>query len=262
MGSEVSAGVSRAAAHDEPGESRVKDSNTLQTLDRGLQTLAIVSLEPEGLSVADLAERLEVHRAVAYRLVATLESHGLIARRTDGQLHLGPGILTLASRFEAQLRMIAQPLVRELAAEVQAAAFLSVPEDDDCVPILVAEPEGAVLRIAYRVGSRHKLTVGAAGIAILAGRAPQPNEPEGVRKARKLGYSVTRSEIQRGAVGVASPVHDGTLDPLGLEASVGVVALDDLDTAQVSAAVMSCAQKLASAIRAGVAPKSKTRRRR
>jgi DNA-binding IclR family transcriptional regulator len=232
-----------------------KPSHTLQTLDRGLQALTVVSQHERGISIAELAAALDVDRAIAYRLVATLESRGLIARADRGRVRLGAGLLTLASRFEPQLRMLATPLLRELAEMTRAAAFLSVPAGDDCIPIMVTEPEGTLLRVAYRVGSRHPLNRGAAGIAILAGRPASPNDPEAVRLARRDGYSVTRGELQRGAVGLASPVHGPGREVTrqgsaasGLEASIGVVAFDDLDIASAKGLVMDGARRLAAAV--------------
>jgi DNA-binding IclR family transcriptional regulator len=232
-----------------------KPANTLQTLDRGLQALTVVSQHERGISIAELAAALEVDRAIAYRLVTTLESRGLIARADRGRVRLGAGLLVLASRFEPQLRTLATPLLRELAETTRAAAFLSVPAGDDCIPILVIEPEGTLLRVAYRVGIRHPLTRGAAGIAILAGRPPSPGEPEAVRVARRDGYSVTRGELQRGAVGIASPVHGPGREAtrhashgLGLEASMGVVAFDDLEIASVKDLILQGARRLAAAV--------------
>jgi DNA-binding IclR family transcriptional regulator len=103
------------------------------------------------------------------------------------------------------------------------------------------------LRISYRVGSRHPLSLGAAGIAILAGRPEADGDSEAVREARRLGYSVTRGQLQRGAVGVACPLH-GKGRRASFEASIGVVALDDLDVARAADAVRACARKIADAI--------------
>ena len=172
------------------------------------------------------------------------------AKSANGQVYLGVGLLTLASRFEPQLRSLARPLLHQLAEDTRAAAFVSVPQGEDCVAIMVAEPEGGLLRLAYRVGSRHPLTSGAAGIAILAGRRERHGEPEAVRQARSDGFSVTRGHLQRGAVGLASPVHGGSIEPLGFEASLGVVALDGLDVAHVAPAVVDCARRLAGLLNA------------
>ena len=48
---------------------------------------------PGGLSVTELAAAVDVNRTVVYRLVATLEQHGLARRDTAGKLHVGLGVL-------------------------------------------------------------------------------------------------------------------------------------------------------------------------
>lgn len=219
-------------------------ATTLQTLDRGLRALEIVAEHAEGISVAELAERLDVHRAIAYRIVTTLEQHGLVARSAEGPLRLGAGISLLAARFEPQLRAVAQPLLQALAKATRATAFVSVAQGEECVVILVAEPDEGLLRVGYRVGSRHPLSLGAAGIAILAGRPPCSDDSEAVRQARADGYSLTRGQLQRGAVGVASPVATPQFRP-GVEACVGVVAMDDLDTERAIREVKAHAHQLA-----------------
>ncbi|QFU16104.1 IclR family transcriptional regulator [Microvirga thermotolerans] len=225
-------------------------TNQLQTLDRGLQALGIVAQSASGITIADLAARLDIHRAIVYRIVSTLESHALVSRTPEGQIHLGGGILVLASRFEPQLRSIARPMLQRLAQDTRATAFISVAQAEECVVIMVAEPEEGLLRVGYRVGSRHPLTLGAAGIAILAGRPEGPDDPEAVRQARRDGFSLTRGQLQRGAVGVASPIHLPDRPRTGFEACIGVVAMDDLDTETAIAAVRSAARKLASLMQA------------
>ncbi|MBA2777934.1 IclR family transcriptional regulator [Billgrantia kenyensis] len=219
-------------------------ATTLQTLDRGLRALEIIAEHTEGISVAELAEQLEVHRAIAYRIVTTLEQHALVARSAEGPLRLGAGISLLASRFEPQLRAAAQPLLQALARATRATAFVSVAQGEECVVILVAEPEEGMLRVGYRVGSRHPLTLGAAGIAILSARPARADDSEAVRQARADGYSLTRGQLQRGAVGVASPVATPQFRP-GIEACVGVVAMDDLDTQRAIREVQAHARQLA-----------------
>ena len=81
------------------------------------------------------------------------------------------------------------------------------------------------MHVAYRTGTRHPLTMGASGKAILAGHAPQPNEPPDVAAARRRGYVQTEGELQSGAVGLAAPIRVGAAPP---EASVAVVSLAPL----------------------------------
>ncbi|MGP9535735.1 MULTISPECIES: IclR family transcriptional regulator domain-containing protein [unclassified Halomonas] len=153
----------------------------------------------------------------------------------------------LASRFEPQLRSVAQPLLRSLARATRATSFLSVAQAEECVVIMVEEPSEGMLRVGYRVGSRHPLTQGAAGIAILSGRLPNQDDDEVVRKARDDGYSLTCGQLQRGAVGVASPLIAARLGN-GVEACIGVVALEDMDTERAICEVKASAKQLAKLI--------------
>jgi DNA-binding IclR family transcriptional regulator len=222
--------------------------SVLKTLDRGLQAVDIVAASPSGLSVAVLAERLGIDRAIAYRLTATLEGRGFLRRDQRGLVYLGPHILLLAEALRPQLRAVAQPLLERLAEATNATAFLSVADREECVAVLVAEPSGGLLRVGYRVGSRHPLTRGAAGLAILAGRPEAPDDPPEVREARALGYSLTAGQLQRGAVGVASPVKHSGDSARDLDASVGVVALEDLDRDRAVEEVPSAAARLRSVL--------------
>ncbi|MBE1561879.1 IclR family transcriptional regulator [Nonomuraea africana] len=221
-------------------------ASTLQTLDRGLRALEIISHSPEGISIADLAKELGIHRAICYRVVATLESRRLVVRAEDGRVRLGVGIAVLASRLEPQFHRDAQSLLRDLANETHATAFISAAEGQDCVAMMVAEPDDRVLTVGYRVGSRHPLTKGAAGIAILAARPEDRRDPDSVRQARRDGYSLTRGQLERGAVGLATAIRiftrTGSASPI--ERSVGVVAIDELDIERAAEAVQRTARQL------------------
>lgn len=224
----------------------------LQTLERGLDALTLVASSPEGLSVARIAAALGVHRAIAYRIVGTLQARSMVHRLADGRVVLGGGALALAARSDAHLRSHARPLLQRLSRACEATAFLSAAQGEECVAILTVEDEQAFLKVGYRPGSRHPLTRGAAGLAILAARPERPGEPEAVRAARQEGCSVTRGELQRGAVGVASavPVPSDRLG--GIECSVGVVAMDDLDVERAKGATIACAMELGRLMVGGV----------
>ncbi|WP_256562614.1 MULTISPECIES: hypothetical protein [unclassified Pseudomonas] len=116
----------------------------------------------------------------------------------------------------------------KLARQAQASAFISVTQGNECMVIMVADPAESMMRVGYRIGSRHPLDQGAAGIAILSGRKALPNDSEAVIQARELGYSLTRGQLQPGAIGVASPISCPH-DQHSFEACVGVVALNSLD---------------------------------
>lgn len=218
--------------------------NTLQTLDRGINALELISKAEHGMTVARIAEELDINRAIAYRIIATLENHGLVARAESGLIRLGATALMYSHRFQPQLRSVAQPLLETLAQKTGATAFVCMAQGDDGYVIMVEECNTGILRVGYRVGSRHPLNKGAAGIAILSNRIPSEDEPEIVTQARKDGYCLTKGHLQTGAMGVASPVQSQNSQPV-LECSIGVVAMDDLDTKTTIEAVQDTAKQLA-----------------
>lgn len=207
-------------------------SETAQTLDRGLRLLQLVADAPAGLTVTEAASRLGVGRAVVYRLATTLAEHGMVRRDSGGRLRLSAGVLHLARRAQPLVADAALPALRRLAEQVGATAHLTIAEGGEGLALAVVEPSWTQFHVAYRTGSRHPLERGAAGRAILA-----------LRKGNR-GYVTTTGELQPGAYGVAAPVADVE----GLEASVGVVALDRLDESVVGPQVVATAAAVAAAL--------------
>lgn len=205
-------------------------AETSQTLDRGLRVLDVLATAPGGLTVTELAGRLGVNRTVVYRLVSTLEQHALTRKDSRGRLHVGLGVLRLASAVQPVVRDLAVPVLRGLAEAVGCTAHLTVADGDEALALAVVEPSWTDFHVSYRVGARHPLSRGAAGKAILAGR--DPDGPE---------FVVTAGELQTGAQGIAAPVRGVE----GLEASVGIVTLDDLDSATVAPQVAAAAAEVA-----------------
>lgn len=203
---------------------------TSQTLARGLRVLRLLADEPRGVTMTELARRVDVNRTVAYRLVATLVEFGLARRDIEGRVYVGVGVIELARAIEPLLRDQARPVLRKLAEDVGATAHLTVAEGDEALAIAVIEPSWTDYHVAYRVGTRHPLDRGAAGRAIVLGR-----------EDAAAPYSLTRDELQPGARGLAAPVRGIP----GLECSVGVVALGELDVDAVGVRVVRAASELA-----------------
>ena len=205
-------------------------AETSQTLDRGLRVLDVLAASPGGLTVTELAGRLEVNRTVVYRLVSTLEGHALVRKDPRGRLHVGLGVLRLASAVQPVLRDLAVPVLRSLAESVGCTAHLTVADGEEALALAVVEPSWTDFHGALRSGTRHPLNRGAAGKAILAGRQPDP-EP----------WIATAGELQAGVRGVAAPVRGVE----GLEASVGIVTLDQVDPDSVGEQVAIAAAEVA-----------------
>ncbi len=219
-----------------PAQQRTRPAETSQTLDRGLRVLELLAADGSR-TVTEIAATLGVARPIVYRLLTTLEQHGLVGRGPGGRVDLGLGVLRLSQRVQPLLRQAATPVLRELAERVGASAHLTLADGDEALAVAVVEPTWTDFHVAYRVGSRHRLDRGAAGRAILALRSGS------------TAVVHTDSELQQGACGLAAPVP---VPGQALEASVGVVWLGSLPRgaaqAQVEAAVALAAEQVAAAL--------------
>jgi len=207
-------------------------AETAQTLDRGLRILALVAGSDSRFTINEIAESLGISRTVAYRLIVTLEEHDLLHRDDQGRIGSGFGMMAFRNAYLPELKSRATPALTRLADASGATAHLTIADGDDAVALVVVEPSRSDMHVAYRVGARHRLDTGAAGKAILLGRADAG------------GVASTSGELQPGAAGLAAPVRGVP----GLEASVGIVSLHDIDAATVEPLVLEAAHAVAEAL--------------
>ncbi len=184
-----------------------------QTLDRGIRALIMVAGTPGGLTVAEVADRLDVHRTIAHRLLATLSDHHLVTRGTDGRFRAGGGLTALAQGVQSTLRDLATPIMRELADELESTVALLIREGEEAVAVSVASPTTPSYHLAFRAGSRHPLGLGAAGICLLSALEPRPGERVEVTRARAQGFAVSRGEVEPGAHGLAVLIRQPGITP-------------------------------------------------
>jgi DNA-binding IclR family transcriptional regulator len=208
----------------------VTPPETSQTLDRGIRLLEVLAGAPAGRTVSELAADLGVGRTVVYRLLATLEEHRLVRRDAHGRVLLALGVLGLARTVHPLLRAAALPMLRGLAETLGLTASLSVLEGEEVLAVAVVEPSWTDFHVAYREGTRHPRTQGAAGRAIGSDQA----------------WVVSSGELQAGAYGLAAP-----LGVEGVEASVGVVGLSPIDASAVGPQVVAVAAALAATLTSG-----------
>ncbi|MEZ0068403.1 DNA-binding IclR family transcriptional regulator [Streptacidiphilus sp. MAP12-20] len=213
-------------------------AETSQTLDRGVRVLKLLADSERGLTVTELAMRLAVNRTVVYRLLATLEQHGLVRRDVGGRARVGLGVLRLSHRVHPLLREAALPALRGLAEDLGATAHLTLVDGSEALVVAVVEPSWTDFHVAYRTGVRHPLAESAAGRAIL--------------EARELRYGqqpepgwVTEVEERSGASGAAAPL----LGLSGIEGCVGVLMLSGLAPERVGPRVAEAATEVSEALR-------------
>ena len=86
--------------------------------------------------MTEVAGELGVHKSTAFRLVATLEQHGLVEQTEDrGKYRLGVGLLRLAGATTARLDVVqeARPICRQLAADTGETVNIAVLSDSSAL---------------------------------------------------------------------------------------------------------------------------------
>lgn len=223
-----------------------------QTLSRGIRILEVLADAREPLSIDEIAGRLEVHRSVAYRLLRTLEDHGLVARDGNGRVSLGARMAALAAGVAHDLQAEALPELTEVANELGMTCFLSVLDHDECVTLASVEPRHAVASVAQRPGTRHPVTRGAPGKAILSlvPHAAWPAEAgehlrEEVTDAAPRGWFESHDEVIPSLRAVAVPLEVRGRGP----AAVAVVYLASRhDPAEIAARLNRSAATIRAAL--------------
>jgi DNA-binding IclR family transcriptional regulator len=220
-----------------------------QTLSRGIRVLEVLADSQRPLALDDLASELSVHRSIAYRLVRTLEFHGLVSRDSSGAINMGPGIAALAAGVAPDLQAEARRELGMAADDLGTTCFLTVSSRDECVTLVSVEPRNATAALAQRPGTRHSVTKGAPGRAILS-LIPESEWPANVpasvrsdvRDLAARGFAISHDEVIATVQSVAVPLAVRGRQP----AALGVVYVGSAHSAEAIAERLS---RAATAIR-------------
>lgn len=193
---------------------------TSTTLDRSILLLFELAENPEGLTVSELARRLETQRAPLYRQLRSLVNGRLIRRTEDKAYQLGLGVLELARAFSTPINEKARPILQDLADELGFTAHLSLAEGEALVLVASATPTSPGMHLTTRTGYTFSDDMSAPRAAMLASKAPSGNEPEVVANTRARGYVSTRETWSRpGLFGISVPIKVS-----GMHGALSVVA--------------------------------------
>jgi len=144
----------------------------VQVIARAGQVLRTLDREDQGLSLAQLAERIGLPRSTMHRIVTALAAEGMLATAsTGGRVRAGPEFGRLASSSHVDLCAAAAPFMQRIFDEINETVDCSV-LDGDRVRLIHAIPARHRLRVAADVGTAFPLHCSAKGRAILAAYPP------------------------------------------------------------------------------------------
>jgi DNA-binding IclR family transcriptional regulator len=221
------------------GGQNLSDKTQVQVIARAAAILHALEDEADGLSLGQIAQRVNLARSTVQRIVAALAAEKfLIAASPNGRVRLGPTILRLAASARTDFVAIARPFLVQLSNELKETVDLAVVKKDHLV--FIDQVIGSHrLRAVSAVGETFPLHCTANGKAYLAGletdaiarligasyeqRTPRTltrleDLLKDLKSVRKTGVAFDREEHTQGicAAGVA------TRDPLGNVIAISV----------------------------------------
>jgi IclR family pca regulon transcriptional regulator len=223
-GSSAEAGGSSAAA-----PSRARNSDFVQSLDRGLAVIRAFGPDRERLSLSEVARATGLTRAAARRFLLTLVSLGYV--RSDGrEFSLRPRVLELGYAYLSGLALpdVAAPHMEELVARLHESSSISV-LDGQHVVYVVRVPTKRIMTVAISVGTRfpaYATSMGRVLLAALPGdeldrylaeasltplTALTVTDPARLREllaeVAQQGYAIVDQELEEGLRAVAAPIR-------------------------------------------------------
>ncbi len=172
----------RGRTPGKPGAATVQ----VQSLTRGLSLLEALARAEGGLTLTDLAQRVQLAPSTAHRLLATLEKMGYVYQAGEmGRWYIGLQAFTVGSSFLANRDFVAQshPYMRRLMEQSGETANLGILDGTEAVFIDQVQCR-EMMRTIVKIGSRVPLHASGVGKAMFA--ALPDDEIEAILKVKGL----------------------------------------------------------------------------
>ncbi len=180
--------------------------------------------------VTEIAEALAIHKSTVFRLLATLESRGMVEQDSErGRYRIGYTMVELAAGAGKvnDLSALSHAICQELAAAVGDTVNVAIRDGDDVISI--DQAIGASIMSIDWVGKRTPIHATSAGKLFMAHMTPGEIEEifakrpmkytphtiiDPVRLAaefetiREQGYATTSEEHEIGLAALAAPIRD------------------------------------------------------
>ncbi len=203
----------------------------LHSLDRAVSVLEMLGESDTPLSLAEICQRMHLHKSTAHRSLMVLERSALIERTPDNRFRLGLKLYELGNRAVEQidLRARVHPYFRRLSMQVGETVHLSVLQKTSVVYLDKVEPNRRVC-MSSKVGTSNPVYCTSMGKAMLAFQPADVSEQiiakirfvrytpktigsaealvKALERVRRRGYAIDDEEIELGVRCIGAPIFD------------------------------------------------------
>ncbi|HHG5368161.1 TPA: IclR family transcriptional regulator [Pseudomonas aeruginosa] len=209
-----------------------------QSVGRALEVLRLISNQNrDGMRLSEVAERCELSKPTAHRLLRELTSSGLVILGAGHRYHLGQFAyeLGLVASARFHVRDVCAPHLERIAHDTGDTVFLVMRSGFDSFCLARYTGDYPIKVFSVEVGNRQPLGVGAGGLALLS-YLPESVRREAldyndarlktynglssdaleslIRTTREHGYSEIANFAVPGVSGVGVPVLDRVGQPI------------------------------------------------
>ncbi|HLF72535.1 MAG TPA: IclR family transcriptional regulator [Dehalococcoidia bacterium] len=201
---------------------------------RILEVIDLISRQPNGVSVTELANLLNITKAPASRMLAGYVDAGLLERDADQRHRLGMRLWSLGARALQNFRPaeIAQPVLLETAKSSGCLILMATVRGSSVFYISHVAPASPVVLLNDAVLPIHACGPGKAILAFSSAETidsilSQPLQrftentitdrdafETELAEIRQQGYALNRGELEDQVMGIAVPVFDHTGKPV------------------------------------------------
>lgn len=213
-------------------EQQIAQSTRNKTVVRSMELLNLF-IAHEQLSISEMVKLSKLPKSTVHRMIGSLEEMGFLEKDPDGKYTLGILFLQFGQLVAERLdiRQIALPIMQQLRDEVEEAVHLVIRSGQEAVYIEKLDTDHPV-RLFTKIGRRAPLYAGASSRVILAHLEPEEQDayleqvvlkPYGVgtitnkqalrevlRLTKKVGYAISRSELENYTAELSAPLFDHT----------------------------------------------------
>lgn len=223
----------------------------VQSVERALHILLAFHDGETALSLSEISRRVGLSPSTTHRLLQTLLAHKFVEQLPNNQYSLGIRLLELGRLVQcsSELRQIATPAMRQLAATTGHTISLFVPSEDEALCLERISGRNPIQILAVDVGGRLPLNCGAGPRVLLAGLPDteiQRLYTEGrfraftdysliklediladAHQTRSQGYALAIEDVVPRVGAIAAPLRDASGQWVGAISLVGI--LPDFD---------------------------------
>ncbi len=213
--------------------SRAGQVEGVKSAARVLDILELLMQYPDGISLSEISQHLDIPKSSAHGLLATLLGRGYLrAGRQERTYRLGVRLFELGSGYIAGTDLLAdgQQIVREMAHACEETVHLAILAGNEV--LYVAKEEGShTIRMVSAIGKRFPAYGTGVGKMLLAALTPEeldqlypPAQPltpitertitdpiafrQELARSRQRGYAVDLEESTPGLCCIAAPIFD------------------------------------------------------